>query len=119
MPLSSSPVLNAEQRAWRYWFADGFSTLVAGLGCLLCLSEDSSGYPGLTVLSLQDAEFERLLEAERLYADRTRRMLVTCAAVLLAMFGIMLIPNRWICVAAGIVMSIGLWIGTRKEQPLS
>lgn len=171
--MPPSPVLNAQQRAWRYWFADGFSTLVAGLGCLLIaffilynrdrrvtplsilvtlivlfaygaiilrqrqivewlkskityprtgfvlppdLSEDSSG---LTVLSLQDAECERRLEAERLYADRTRRMLVMCAAMLLAMFGIMLIPDRWICVAAGIVMSIGLWIGTRKEQPLS
>jgi hypothetical protein len=174
--MPPSPVLNAQQRAWRYWFADGFSTFVAGLGCPLIaffilytrdrrvtplsilvtlivlfaygaiilrqrqivewlkskityprtgfalppdLSGDSSGYPGLTVLSLQDAECERLFEAERLYADRTRRMLVMCAAMLLAMFGTMLIPNRWICVAAGIVTSIGLWIGTRKEQPLS
>src|SRR5579863_3579434 len=35
MSLSPSPVLNAEQRAWDYWFADGLTNVVAGLGCLL------------------------------------------------------------------------------------
>jgi len=29
-----SPLLSAEQRAWRYWFDDGLPNLVAGIGCL-------------------------------------------------------------------------------------
>lgn len=35
MPSFSSPILAAEQRAFRSWFADGLSTLVAGVGCLV------------------------------------------------------------------------------------
>ena len=35
MNSSTSPILDAKQRAWRYWFADGLPTLVAGLCCLL------------------------------------------------------------------------------------
>src|SRR5450755_151473 len=31
MNSSPSPILDAGQRAWRYWFADGLPTLVAGL----------------------------------------------------------------------------------------
>lgn len=33
-PLES-PVVEAERRAWRYWFVDGLPNLVAGLACLL------------------------------------------------------------------------------------
>ncbi|MGC1936135.1 MAG: hypothetical protein WA681_14055, partial [Candidatus Acidiferrales bacterium] len=32
---SSSPVLDAERRAWTYWFVDGLPNLVAGFTCLL------------------------------------------------------------------------------------
>ena len=35
MTSSPTPLLNAEQRAWQYWFDDGLPTLVAGVGCLL------------------------------------------------------------------------------------
>lgn len=38
MPPSSSPVLDAERRAWNYWFVDGLPNLVAGLLCLLLAS---------------------------------------------------------------------------------
>jgi hypothetical protein len=32
---ASSPVLDADQRAWHYWFSDGLTNVVAGIGCLL------------------------------------------------------------------------------------
>ncbi|MGC1106942.1 MAG: hypothetical protein WA876_10415 [Candidatus Acidiferrales bacterium] len=32
---SSSPVLDAERRAWSYWFVDGLPNLLAGILCLL------------------------------------------------------------------------------------
>jgi len=32
---SQSPVLDASQRAWRYWFSDGLTNLVVGVGILL------------------------------------------------------------------------------------
>jgi hypothetical protein len=35
MNLSPSPLLDAEQRAWHYWFSDGLTNVVAGIGCLL------------------------------------------------------------------------------------
>lgn len=35
MKSSPSPVLEAEQRAWRYWFADGVTNLVVGVSILL------------------------------------------------------------------------------------
>jgi len=35
MPTSPSPILEAEQRAWRYWFADGLTNLVVGASTLL------------------------------------------------------------------------------------
>lgn len=35
-PLKTlSPVLDAERRAWNYWFVDGLPNLLAGLACLL------------------------------------------------------------------------------------
>ncbi len=34
-PANSSPVLDAERRAWSYWFVDGLPNLVAGLISLL------------------------------------------------------------------------------------
>lgn len=175
--LSASPsVLFAQRRALHYWSADGFCTLVAGLGCLLIafylfyshnrrftplsfltallllfaymgltlgqrdvvewlksrftyprtgfalppsLPEEAAVYAGLAVLALQEGESKRLVEAGKIYADRKRRMLVMAAFVLLAMFSLMLVQQRWICAASGVLVSVGLWIGTRKEQPLS
>ena len=38
MPPSPSPVLDAEHRAWNYWFVDGLANLVGGLLCLLLAS---------------------------------------------------------------------------------
>jgi len=41
MPNLESPIASAERRAWNYWFVDGFSHLVVGLGVLLmalCIS---------------------------------------------------------------------------------
>ena len=38
MPPSSSPALDAERRAWNYWFVDGLPNLVGGLLCLLLAS---------------------------------------------------------------------------------
>jgi hypothetical protein len=38
MTTSPSPVLEAEQRAWRYWFADGLTNLVVGISALLMAS---------------------------------------------------------------------------------
>jgi len=171
-----SPVLSARQRALHYWFADGFSTLVAGFACLLfafyvfyghnrrftplsilaalfllfaylaitlrqreivewlksrityprtgfalppSLPEESATYANLTVLALHEGESKRLVEAGKIYADRKRRMLLVAAAVSLAMFSLMLVRQPWICAAAGVLMSVGLWVGTRKEQPLS
>ena len=35
MSSSPSPVLSAEQRAWRYWFDDGLPILLTGIGFLL------------------------------------------------------------------------------------
>jgi hypothetical protein len=35
MTSISSPTLEASQRAWRYWFADGFTNLLVGTGILL------------------------------------------------------------------------------------
>src|ERR1700683_1965993 len=32
---SQTPVLQAEQRSWAYWFADGLPYLIAGAACLL------------------------------------------------------------------------------------
>jgi hypothetical protein len=34
-PLPALSLREAEERAWRYWFADGLATLVAGVTCLL------------------------------------------------------------------------------------
>jgi len=172
----ASPAFSARQRALHYWFADGFSTLVAGLGCLLfalsmfyghnrrftpvsilvallllfayvaitlrrreivewlksrityprtgfalppSLPEESATYANLTVLALQEGESKRLAETGKIYADRKRRTLLMAAAVSLAMFSLMLVQQAWICAAAGVLMSVGLWIGTLKEQPLS
>jgi len=35
MTSNSSPTLEASERAWRYWFADGFTNLLVGTGILL------------------------------------------------------------------------------------
>jgi hypothetical protein len=35
MPSSTSPVLTAEQRAWKYWFTDGLTNLEVGAAILL------------------------------------------------------------------------------------
>ncbi len=35
MVVSQSPLLDADQRAWHYWFSDGLTNVVAGIGCLL------------------------------------------------------------------------------------
>lgn len=35
MPPSPSPVLDAEHRAWNYWFVDGLFNILSGMGCLL------------------------------------------------------------------------------------
>lgn len=35
MTSSSSPLLSAEHRAWKYWFEDGLPTLVTGIGCIV------------------------------------------------------------------------------------
>jgi hypothetical protein len=32
--MTQSPVLEAERRAWRYWFADGLFNIIAGVGLL-------------------------------------------------------------------------------------
>jgi len=176
MPSTPSSVLSARQRALRYWFADGFSTLLAGFACLLfafcmfyihnrrftpllilvallllCayvgltlrqrdvvewlksrftyprtgfalppnLPEEASVYADLTVLALEEGGSKRLVDAGKIYADRKQRMLVMAALVSLAMFSLMSLRQPWICVPAGVLMSVGLWIGTRKEQPLS
>lgn len=174
--LPSPSVLSAQRRALHYWSADGFSTLVAGLGCLLIafymfyshnrrftpvsflvalvllfayvgltlrqrdvvewlksrftyprtgftlppdLPDESATYADLTMLALQEGESKRLVEAGRIYAARKRRMLVMATFVLLAMFSLMSVRQPWICAIAGVLTSVGLWIGTRKEQPLS
>jgi hypothetical protein len=35
MRAAQSPVLEAEQRAWRYWFSDGVTNLIVGISILL------------------------------------------------------------------------------------
>jgi hypothetical protein len=35
MTNPTSPLVSADQRAWHYWFSDGLTNVVAGLGCLL------------------------------------------------------------------------------------
>ena len=35
MTTSPSPLLEADERAWHYWFSDGLTNVVAGIGCLL------------------------------------------------------------------------------------
>lgn len=35
MTTSPSPILQADERAWHYWFSDGLTNVVAGIGCLL------------------------------------------------------------------------------------
>lgn len=174
--LSSPSVLSAQRRALHYWFDDGFSTLVAGLGCLFMsfflfyhrgdrhspfsivvnllvlfaygtlmfrlrdviewlkarityprtgfalppdLPDEAATYADLTVVALQDGESKRLVEAGRIYADRKRRMLFMATFVLLPMLSLMLVRQPWIWAVAGVMTSAGLWIGTRKEQPLS
>jgi hypothetical protein len=171
-----STVLTARQRASRYFFVDGFSTLIAGLGCLLMafqlfysrdgrttpisllvsllilfaylaimfrqreivewlkarityprtgfaippgFEDDSVVQADLALLTLDETESNRLSEVRQVYADRKRGMLCMIMAVLLAIFGIMLIPNRWFYVASGILMSAGVWIATRRDQPFS
>ena len=171
-----STVLTARQRAARYFFVDGFSTLIAGLGCLLMafqlfysrdgrttplsllvsllilfaylaimfrqreivewlktritcprtgfaippgFEDDSVAHADLALLTLDEAESNRLSEVRQVYADRKRGMLFMIVAVLLAIFGIMLIPNRWFYVASGILMSAGVWLATRRDQPFS
>jgi hypothetical protein len=170
-----STVLSARQRASRYFYIDGFSTLIAGLGCLLVafqlfyshngkttplsplvsllilfaylaimlrqreivewmktrityprtgfaippgFEDDSVVHADLALLTLDETESNRLSEVRQFYADRKRRLLFMIVAVLLAIFGSMLIPNRWFCVASGILMSAGVWIATRRHQPL-
>jgi hypothetical protein len=81
--------------------------------------EDAEVHADLAVLTLDETESNRLSEARQVYADRKRRMLFMIVAVLLAIVGILLIPNRWFYVACGMLMSAGLWIRTRREQPLS
>jgi len=171
-----STVLTARQRASRYFFVDGFSTLIAGLGCLLMafqlfyssdgrttpfsllvslplllaylavmfrqreivewlktrityprtgfaippgFEDDSVVHADLALLTLDETESNWLSEVRQVHADRKRRMLFTIVAVLLAILGIMLIPNRWFYVASGILISAGLWIATRREQVFS
>ncbi len=35
MTNADSPIVQAEQRSWNYWFIDGLPSLVAGIACLL------------------------------------------------------------------------------------
>jgi len=174
--LPRSTVHTARQRASRYLYVDGFSTLIAGLGCLLMalqlfysrdgrttpisllvsllilfaylaimlrqreivewlktrityprtgfaippgFEDDSVVHADLALLTVDETESNRLSEMRQVYADKKRRMLFMIVAVLLAIFGSMLIPNRWFYVASGILMSAGVWTATRRDQPLS
>jgi len=50
----SSPTLEASQRAWQYWFADGFTNLLVGAGILLmsyCLLDPPRWPPKLLPMS--------------------------------------------------------------------
>ena len=170
MDVSPSPVLDAEQRAWRYWFVDGLTNLVVGVSALLfalCMlypphwppaplsvavwlialglyvalgvrhreivewlktkttyprtgyvpsPEDTTRPADLVALSLQGTPPAE--EALRLYLGRRRRMALTIALVLLAIFGTMAIGERWVWSAAGVVVGVAMWIA-RKDYRLS
>lgn len=73
----------------------------------------------LSKLSLSGAEGKRPVEVERVHADRKRRKLVTGVIVSVATLAMMLIQNRWICTGTGIVTSLSLWAGLRKDQRLT
>jgi hypothetical protein len=174
MYSSPSSVLDAEQRAWRYWFADGLPTLIAGLcGFLWGFSMLYSGQPPetplsvavsfaafglygavllrhreivewlkarityprtgyvrlpipsenttrltLLALSAQGTDATREAQAQSAHSERQRRMVFVVALVLLAQFGMMVVENRWVFTAAGIVITAALWI-TRKDYRLS
>jgi hypothetical protein len=175
MNSSPSPILDAGQRAWRYWFADGLPTMVAGLcslsfgfsmlysrqraetplsvavslaalglyGAILLRHREivewlktrvtypRTGYvrppfaseyttPPLTLLALstRGTDATRQEQAQRVHSDRKRRMVLVLALVLLVGVGMMVVENRWVFSAAGIVIAAALWVA-RKEHRLS
>ncbi|HEX4544500.1 MAG TPA: hypothetical protein VH114_15145 [Candidatus Acidoferrum sp.] len=179
MTSSSSPLLAAEQRAWQYWFSDGFTNLLIGVGNLLVafcmlytphlpmalsvttvlsvtawlvalglyavvvlrqreiaewlkakITYPRTGYVrspfpdegvtqrALESLSILRTDATRSEEGQRLHSSRSKRMAVMMGLMLLASFGMMVIENRWVCTAAGVIMAVGLSC-VRRDQRLS
>jgi hypothetical protein len=177
MTDSQSPVLQAEQRSWTYWLADGLPNLVAGCTCLLIgfglLAEQArprkplvvalgvvalalycvalfrmkqviewlkvrityrrTGYAAppyftddagtlpldLTTLSLSGADAKRPSDIGRVHEDRKRRALLVIALCAAGMAAAWFVESRWICLVAGMVIALAIWLGTRKNERAS
>jgi hypothetical protein len=63
MPATTqSPVIEAERRAGRYWFADGLPTLISGVGCLtMATFLHLTGLPTSNLLTHFDRDLTGLL----------------------------------------------------------
>ncbi len=177
---SSSPVLDAERRAWSYWFVDGLPNLLTGVlclllaGCFVLLSYHSharspvvitlaalaiviyivvfvrlrqtlewlksrityprTGYttppyftytndtalpPELTMLTLSNVAEKEATDLRRAYQDQHRRVWLFVAVLAAAVISTMLIQNRWFCGVAGVVVGLGIWLSTRKDERMS
>jgi len=167
---SSSPVLDASQRAWRYWFADGLTNLVVGVGILLMSYgmlypphwppkplavaawaaalllyvvimarhrtivvwlKARTTYPRTGYVATPDDDplcASRLVsvtlrengvapgEAARLAASRRRTVYVMLGLVVIASFGMILIQQRWIWTAAGVLVAIAMFIARHQYR---
>ncbi len=141
---SPSPVIDAELRARRYWFTDGLTNLVLGVGCLsmalaalfpprrpalvpMALWLAALGIYGAAITrNRQIVEWlkERITYPRTGYVQsrlplcNTRREAVMGALVVVATLGTIFIKNPWVCTVAGVMIAAGLWV-ERKDARMS
>jgi hypothetical protein len=171
---SQTPVLQAEQRSWAYWFADGLPYLIAGAACLLIglallgaqarprkplvivlvavalvlygvvffrmkqviewlksrITYPRTGYTAtpyfadqqdplpvdLTMLTMNGADAKRASDIGRLHDDRKHQAWLVVVLTALGIGVAWFIDSRWICLAAGVLAGLAIWVGARKNE---
>jgi intracellular septation protein A len=73
----------------------------------------------LTVLTLNGADAKKAWNTGRLHEDRNRRAGLVVGLTLMGLAAAWFIESRWICLAAGILVGLAIWLGTRKHERAS
>jgi hypothetical protein len=69
----------------------------------------------LTMLTMNGADAKRALEIGRLHDDRAHRALLVAVLTALGLGVAWYVENRWLCLAAGVVAALAIWLVAQKN----